>query len=76
MMSALLMLEKYTAEESQSTFALERLQHVFRQGGVEVIRHGKLSLGQTNRTRLGKWRRIQDSEQAGRFLRQGLSAFW
>src|SRR5271157_1351409 len=65
-------IRRYPAE---SSFAFKRLQYVFRQGGVEVIRHRKLALGQTNRTRLGKRQRIKDSEQAGRLLRQGLSAF-
>ena len=65
-------IRRYPAE---SSFAFERLQYVFRQGSIEVVRHGKLALCQTNRTQLGKWRRIQDGEQAGRFLRQGLSAF-
>ena len=55
---------------------IKRLQHFFRQRGVEVIRDGELALGQADGTRLGKWRRIQNGEQAGRFLRQGFRALW
>src|ERR1035438_3967611 len=53
-------------DPTESSFALKRLQHVFRQRGVEVIRHSELALGQTDGTRLGKWRWIQNGEQAGR----------
>jgi hypothetical protein len=60
---------------TESSFALKRLQHVFRQGGVEIIRHGELAPCQTDGTRVEKWRRIQNGEQAGRFLRQGFRAF-
>src|ERR1035437_10954211 len=60
---------------TESSFAFKCLRYVFRQRGVEVIRHGELTLGKTDGTRLGKWRRIQNGEQAGRFLRQGFRAF-
>jgi hypothetical protein len=38
---------------TESSFAPKRLQHVFRQRGVEVIRHGELALGQTDGTEGG-----------------------
>ncbi|MGO8677211.1 MAG: hypothetical protein ACLQVX_15240 [Limisphaerales bacterium] len=55
--------------------AFKRLYYGFGQRGVEIIRHGKLTLCQTNRARVQERRRIQNGEQAGRFLRQGFGAF-
>jgi len=57
------------------SFAFKRLQHVFGQRGVEVVRHGELAFGETDGAELQQRRWVEDGEQAGRFLRQGLRAF-
>src|SRR5947208_15287908 len=60
---------------AESSSAFKRLQNIFRQWGMEVLRHGELAFGQTDGARLGKWRWVENGEQTRRLVRQGLRAF-
>ena len=48
---------------------IKRLQHFFRQRGVEVIRDGELAFGQTAGARLRRRCGSENGEQSRRFFR-------
>ena len=57
------------------SFAFKRLQNVLRQWGVEITRHGELTLGETDGAQSRQRRGVDDGEQAGGFFGQALRTF-